>query len=246
MNNSICKEGLYYITDSSVTEVTTEDLQEYYYDLLFTNVDFVRSCNFLNKDIFNNNFLLKNGQLDNFEKIFLYNFVKNINPKKIVEFSCADGHSTTIISKALVDNKISVDYFETHEIEERCVKNTELLLYDNDIDFVKVKLGDVFETLDRKKISDADFIFIDSEHSAPFTNRYVKEFFPLFKKGSWVVIHDIRFHKKHVNDESLIVREYLEKNNINTYFYVADLLKLFGIANDFRPWSKNTMMAFKV
>jgi len=247
------EEELFYIKKEEkegrkvlvLESVSREDLQECFYDNVFSDVDFMKEVG-LTPDLFKENFKLEGGQLDEIEKVFLYNFVQKIKPKKIIEFSPSNGHSTTIISKAIEDKVGGCGFFETYEINPNCIKNTELLLYDHDIDFVSVHFGDVFGEMDKEKLKEADFVFIDSDHGEEFARKYIKEFFPLLKKGCWVVIHDIRFHKNYINGESRAIRDYFDENKINSYFHIADVMKYFSIANDFKPCAKNTMLFYRV
>jgi predicted O-methyltransferase YrrM len=250
----IIKEGLYYLRpeydeDSclAIDIVTTRDFQEYYYYLMFSDIDCIKKAN-LKKELFINNFSVEGGQLDKFEKVFLYNFIQKIKPKNIIEFSPAEGCSTVIISKALSNLNIVPNFFETHEINEKFADTTEFTLYDFDIDFVKVKRGDVFKTMNKDNLSNADFIFIDSDHGREFAQKYVDNFFLLIKSQCWVAVHDIRFHKLYKNEESFVIKSFIENNKdkIDTYFHITDLMKMFGIANDFKPCALNSMFFFRV
>lgn len=238
-----------------VYKVENEDLQRAFYDMEFTNIDFVKKIG-LDETFFEDKFSILQiddvpnyiQQMDRNEKIFLYNFIQKILPQKILEYSCHKGYSTTFISKALISANIKPDFFETHEINPNFAKEAEYTLYNNDIDFVKVKTGDVFDTLDREKLKEADFVFVDSDHSKEFAERYVKEFFPLIKKGCWVGVHDMRFHPNYINGETLMVQKYLTDNNIVEYFYVSDLLKIYKMVTKYTPYEhcgRNTIFFFR-
>jgi len=235
--------GLYYVRYEDnknglmVLYPTTDlDLQEYFYNINFTNIDFVNKFG-ITKNMFDEKFLVQGGAkyLTNWDtmadadRVFLYNFIQKIKPEKVIEFSSCNGHSTVTIAKALLDINKEPVFFETHELEQKYANNTDLLLYDYDIDFVTVNQGDVLETMDRDKLKEVDFLFVDSDHSKEFTERYIEDFFPLLKKGCWVGVHDMRFHPDYLTDETSLVKSYIEDSNIKEYFHVADLLKMFKL-----------------
>jgi len=259
----IIPPGLYYVRDLGVGdcsigiyEVSDKDLQDYFYINLGSNLGFLEKMAF-GKEIFNRDCELKGQasagkerkQLTDTERNFLYNFIKHIAPSRILEFSCGTGSSTVAISKALQDIKILPEYYETHDIQEECIKITKQTLIDNGIKFVTCKLGDVFNTMDREKLKTTDFLFVDSDHGGEFAERYTREFFPLLKKGCWVGVHDIRFHKDYVTRETEFVVNYLKSNNITSYFHLADLLKMRGMACMYDPFEhccRNTLFFFRV
>jgi len=255
-------EGVHFIRNVANKEntlgiypVSDEDLQQYFYNIVASSVEFVKEFNF-DIDIFDRSFALRKDlsfelprQLTDTEVSFLYNFVKKISPEKVLEFSCGSGGSTVTISKALIDSGKKPIFFETHDIEESCINMTKKTLADNNIDFVKLKLGDALDTLDREKLKEVDFLFVDSDHEREFSKRYVDEFLPLLKKDCWVAVHDMRFHNDYITPETSILAEYLFKSKNNSFFYMADLMKMFGITclNDkFEHCGRNTLFFFKV
>ena len=208
--------GTYWVRDISnkkgsiaVHSVSREDLHHYFQKIVATNIDFVTNELKITNGIFDRRFVDGNvllgatRGLTDTEMSVLYNFVSTISPNKILEFSCGSGYSTVTISRALIDAKKEPLYFESHDIDESRIKETQKALNDNNIDFVNIKLGDVFDTLDREKLKDVDFLFVDSDHGAEFTKKYATEFFPLLKKGCWVAVHDIRLLPCYVTGETV-------------------------------------------
>jgi len=249
------KEGLYYFRKDEdengqilvITDIFDDDLKKYYYDMICCNVKFVID-NFFDRSLFDNKFCYEGGQLDEKEKIFLYNFIQKIKPKKIMEIGSGKGCSTTIISKSLKDLGQIPDYFDTHEINEEYVIDTKKSLNKYNIDFVNVKHGNVFDTMDREKLKDIDFLFVDSDHSKEFSERYINEFFSLLKDGCWVGVHDMRFHPDYVTDETILIQSYIKDNNIKEYFSVADLLKLYKMSCEFSEFEhccRSTLFFFR-
>lgn len=248
--------GLYYFDYEDqnggvlcVYPTSDRELERKFYDMEFTDVDFLNSLNF-NSDMFKEKSTIKHvgASMNCDEKVFLFNFIQKIKPKKIIEYSCHKGHSTTIISRALMDCGIVPDFFETHEIDENFAKEAERTLFDYDVDFVNIKVGDVFDTLDRNKLAQADFVLVDSDHSGEFADRYVKEFFPLIKKDCWIAVHDMRFHPQYVTGETEVIEKYIKDINCKSYFYLADLLKILKMTlknSRFEHVNRNTLLFFK-
>ena len=244
------EEGLCYLckSDGKMYAIPSGYIYDYFTAVSFTNIEYVEK----NYDVFKNlfratNYGVSGGQLDDIERQFLHYFVEFIKPKKIIEFSCAAGCSTVTISKALKMQNIVPDYFETHDIDPKCTEATKALLDGNDIKFVNIKLGDVFETMNYENLKNADFVFIDSDHRKEFCEKYAKEILPLIKSNAWVAVHDIVLRPApNTNDESQIIKKFVLDNNIEEFFHIADAMAILGIPNDFRPWQKNTMFFFKV
>ena len=229
--------------------VSKEYLESRFYKITSTNVNLVRQLG-LNKE------MLLSGSpkhpddisMTQVERNFLFNFIKKIAPRKIMEFSPFHGFSTLTICNALTEISIRPDFFETHEINKENVRLTNYHLYENDIDFVKVVEGDVFQTLDKEKLKEVDFLLIDSDHSGEFAERYIEEFFPLLKDGCWVAIHDMSADWYFESDERVGVLKYLNDNNVDDFFHIADLMKIYQIVDDtfIYSQSRNTLLFWRV
>jgi len=250
------KSGHYYIEVEQkhpynvlLDRVPRQYIENKFYNITCSDVDFIKKLD-LNKNMFLSP-APKSGydiSMTQTERNFLFNFVKKTAPKNVMEFSPFHGFSTLTISNALREVGIVPDFFETHELEKENIKLTEFLLYENDINFVTVKEGDVFDTVDREKLKDVDFLMIDSDHSGGFAQKYLKEFFPLLKNECWVVIHDISCDEYFASDERIEVVNYLKQNNIKTYFHIGDLMKIYQIVDDDFVWSnsRNTLLFYQV
>jgi predicted O-methyltransferase YrrM len=173
------------------------------------------------------------GQFTNRERDFLYNFVFNLKPTKIVEFSQYRGYTTCIIGTALKDCGITPQSFETYEMDEDCACITEHNLYFHDLEYVKVVHGDVLETMDLQSLRDCNFLFIDSEHCGEFVQKYVDKFFGLVSSGVYVMVHDIRTKDgEPINEESRIIFDFVKNNNCSEFYHVRDKMKEFDISDD--------------
>jgi predicted O-methyltransferase YrrM len=246
------KDELEHLT---IYDVTDEDLHEYFYEIVFTNMDFVKELGidhtfFIEKNyISEEEYPLKFRGMSDTEKDFMYNFVQKIKPQNIMEFSCAWGYSTFIIAQSLIDIGMIPKFFETHEIDKERITKAKETLKEKNINFVNFKEGDVFKTLDKNKLKEVDFLFIDADHETPFAIRYTREFLPFLKKGCWVGVHDIRMHNQYTTGETIVVQDYLERNKIETYFHIADLAKEFkitAILDPFEHCCRSTLFFFRV
>lgn len=227
--------------------VPKEYLENRYYKITCSDIDFVGSLS-LNKEMLLSGYLKKQDDISmtQTERNFLFNFIKKIAPRKIMEFSPFHGFSTITIAQAL--DKNNVDFFETHELEKENADRANFNLYESDIDFVKVITGDVFETLNREKLKEVDFLLIDSDHSGKFAEKYIAEFFPLLKNDCWVAIHDISHDEYFSSEERKVVCDYLKKTNSKTHFHIADLMKMYQIIDDTFMYSnqRNTLLFYQV
>ena len=201
----------------------------------FTNFDFVDSLN-LTPEMFKKGSGIDRialyGQCTDNETNFLYNFVRKIKPKKVLEFSPAYGYTTANICLALKEENVNFDYIETYEIDTNCFfrakTNFEKLGIEGDISII---LGDVLEMLNVSKLKECDLIFIDSDHDKEFCQKYVDKFFDLIPKGTWVGLHDISFNPI-INEETKVVTEWIKSREITNYFYIPDVLKRLNVEDD--------------
>lgn len=183
------------------------------------------------------NFSLSSKKRCNFKPMFddLENeitFLLNVEnkPDKIVEFSPAYGWSTITLCLAVKNNKKGKVY--TYDIQDQCVSNL------NEIgltDFFVFKKGNVLKEF--VNFFDADYIFIDSDHSDSFARNYINNLIkPILNlnKKTIFCIHDV-FHINHENAEGNVVKNFLETNNIPHFspIHNFDILnkhrKLLGI-----------------
>ena len=210
-----------------------------YYDTLvnnksrFTNFSFVED---LNIDI---SFFVENccgdrkafiGQYTDNEKNFLFNFVRKIKPKRIIEFSPCNGYLTCVINGAAGGDD-EIEHFESYEIDLDCAKRASINLVGNNFKKTKVVEGDVLEKMDLDKLRTCDLLFIDSNHDEWFVKEYIKRFFPLLPKNCWVHMHDAWFDP--INDETRLVTDFIKSRNITEYFYVQDILRDLGVKDEY-------------
>ena len=149
-------------------------------------LDFVESES---KKLEPSSFKLDNGSFESGDAEFLFNFIRHIKPRKVIEIGC--GTSTKIIQKAIGENDISENSATSH----LCVEPYEQPWLEK---FPKIKLiRDKVENLDLKIFQDleaGDLLFIDSSHMIRPQGDVLHEYLsiiPSLKKGVFVHIHDI-------------------------------------------------------
>ncbi len=124
---------------------------------------------------------------DSLESEVLYSLVRYLKPLKLVEFSPNRGWTSAIMLEALRENR-SQDPTYTPSL-----KSFDLTDLSEDLDCEgeisrKLIIGDALHTVP-PNMGECDFLFIDSDHSAGFTDRYLKKIVPLYKKG-FIWVHD--------------------------------------------------------
>jgi predicted O-methyltransferase YrrM len=132
------------------------------------------------------------------ERRLLYLMTRLAAPEVIFELSPKRGWSTAHMALALEDaNRGRILSFELDpvlaELTRRTLRSVGLAHRG------RVVAGDVRETLPREyealrragALSGIAFLFIDSEHSAPFARWYLENLFPLVERGGLIHVHGI-------------------------------------------------------
>jgi hypothetical protein len=144
----------------------------------------------INKSDFSS-FKIDNGSFDSGDAEFLFNFVRYIKPKKIIEVGC--GESTKIIQSAIKLNN-------TEQVEESICSHVCIEPYEQPWleSFSNINLiRDKVESLDFKLfqgLEDGDLLFIDSSHIIRPQGDVLWEYLsiiPNLPKGVYVHVHDI-------------------------------------------------------
>jgi len=145
------------------------------------------------------------------------------NPQKIIEFSPCGGWSTLYMLNTIdIGNLISSVH--SFDIIDRCTNN--INMYNNALNKRwTFYLDDVSNHY--TSFYDADFLFIDSDHSREFTIKYINNLLePLLQyvkshnKKIYVSVHDV-YHTNIPSEEGEEVIKFLEKYNIS-YFAPAN------------------------
>jgi hypothetical protein len=141
--------------------------------------------NLMNESEKNLFFSMDNGSFESGDAEFLYQFIRDVKPQKIIEIG--GGQSTKIIQLALRKN---LNYFEHY-----CIEPYEMEWLDNltGINLIRGKIEDLdFEW--SKELKPNDLLFIDSSHiirpQGDVLFEYL-EIIPQLSKGVYIHIHDI-------------------------------------------------------
>ena len=159
------------------------------------------------KHEFNYQELIKNNpnifkdMFDQFESEVLYSLIRIIKPKTIIELGPCDGWTSLIILNACDKNDIPCKLFSFDLI------GISFNLDRQDKIYRKLVVGDAKETTKQyqKEIEQADFLFIDAEHSAEFANWYLNNLIPNYN-GKYIWIHDWNGLYDTSNGEVITVR----------------------------------------
>lgn len=174
-------------------------------------------------------FYINNGSFESGDADFLYQIIRYIKPRKIIEIG--SGNSTKIARLALMKNKsetnndyehICIEPFRHHSLEK--------------LDSITV-VPERIENCDfdwANELNEGDFLFVDSSHMIRPQGDVLKEYleiFPQLKPGVYIHIHDIFTPKDYpkswiVDDLRFWNEQYLLEallTNTNRYEIVAAL-----------------------
>ncbi len=144
---------------------------------------------------------------DDLEAEITYLLVREAKPQNMIEFSPASGWSTSWILSALRDNDKGI--LTSFDLEDYATK---LIPAELAGDRWVFRLGDVKENI--RAVSGIDYLFVDSDHSAPFADWYLGEVMPKVRAGAPVSIHDIYLRKQETYGEIGRVLDWLGKQRI--------------------------------
>lgn len=152
------------------------------------------------------------AQLNDLNCELLYLLVRDSEPECVAEISPCGGWSTSWILNALHDNghgKLlsfdTVDY------------STKKLPTDLTQGIRTFHQGDVQQSTHLP--DQIDFLLMDSDHTAPFAEWYIREVFPRVRSGSHVMVDDV-FHKQgpaESGGEGPVVLSWLEERGIEHF-----------------------------
>jgi predicted O-methyltransferase YrrM len=187
---------------------------------LYGNNTFINNLNEIKKRMRGLDKYATCPQFDDIEAEIVCLILMYINPKKICEFSPCGGWSSLYMLHTLNVMNNTECQLHSYDIIDNCTSNINKF---NDLkNQWNFYLGNVEEQYIHFN-EDIDYLFIDSDHSASFTKKYIDELLnPLLirlknsNKKIFVSVHDV-FHSNIPSDEGKLVIEFLEKNNIE-YF----------------------------
>src|SRR5204862_484894 len=188
------------------------------------------------------------------ERRLLYLMVRHAAPEFVFELSPKRGWSTLHIAAALEDNgRGKVISFELDPIYGHLARSTvrraglghrsEIVVGD-----VREKLPRVYERLRRDgQVSGIGFLFIDSEHSAPFATWYLENLFPLVVRGGLIHVHDIEAAPERVvpgaaasheplGEERVLAEHLIAHREAYRWWSVAAAVRDAAYLERVRPW----------
>ena len=134
-------------------------------------------------------FFLNNGNFEAGDAEFLYQFIRHLKPKKIIEIG--SGYSTLIASKAIRKNH---DESESFACAHTCIEPFEMpWLEKHDVTVIRKMVEDVGIDI-FKSLESGDMLFIDSSHMIRPEGDVLFEYLeilPQLNPGVFVHIHDI-------------------------------------------------------
>lgn len=192
-------------------------------------------------------------QLDDLEAEITYLMLREFRPKEVVEISPCNGWSTTWILRALRDN--GQGRLTSFDIVDNSTRFVPKGLSEGRWTFC---LGPAQENLGRLP-SQIDYLFIDSDHSAPFAHWYIEKLFPRLKPGTPVSVHDV-FHTADpagFDGEGKVIIDWLAAKGIpyftpskarapQDYQRIQGLKSELSIAGRIHRADNNSMIYFKL
>jgi hypothetical protein len=150
-------------------------------------------------------------QLCDLEAEITYLRIRAYRPQTIIEISPASGWSTSWILNALKDNGSGV--LHSYDLVSDSTRTIPAELAKDRWKFYE---GDIRNNMNLLPAT-AEYLFIDSDHSAEFADWYLTHLFPLFPKGTRVSVHDIMkwSNEPGWGEESLVLCEWLADRKIN-------------------------------
>jgi hypothetical protein len=191
--------------------------------------DELNKLNWKLKEKTNFDFNIENGSFESGDAEFLYQFIRKVKPKKVIEIG--SGSSTKIAQLAIKEN-----FKETGVITEHiCIEPYEQpwLKDMSGITLIRERIEKINYDWS-SKLDDGDLLFVDSSHIIRPQGDVLKEYleiFPKLSKGVFVHIHDIFTPKDYlkswvINDVRFWNEQYLLEamlSNTDRYEVIAAL-----------------------
>lgn len=177
-------------------------------------------------------FSVRNGDCTNVQDcLLMYLLILENNPRHVVEFSPMFGYSTKYLASAMRELSRPGNMFTVEKnisyagICERRLGKHNLTHY------CKLISGDGItqtknQIMGRGWKNKVDFIFIDSDHSKQFAEKYIKQVFPLLSDNCIIIVHDICGRCKNTGAHSLNFKSSLNSttDKFSEYKAVKDFL----------------------
>ena len=190
-------------------------------------------------------------KFDDIEAELTYLFVRSLRPAVVVEIAPYYGWSTTWLLHALRDNGAGrlqsydlVDYSRWTMPPDLAGERWLLTQ------------ADIKNCLDRLP-RDVGYLFLDASHTAEFARWYLDSLFPRLAPGTLVGVHDIVRGDLPPMEESLVLREWLERRGVpfltaapgqpgGAHQRIVALKRELGLAEPIHDSLKNPMVFFRL
>ena len=175
-------------------------------------------------------FCINNGNFQAGDADFLYQFIRAVKPKRIVEIG--SGHSTRIARLALLKNLSETGVSAEHI----CVEPYEMKWLEELKEITVIRKPVEVCDLDwRTTLSDGDLLFVDSSHmirpQGDVLTEYL-EIFPLLSSGVYIHIHDIFTPKDYMQSWVVdLVRFWNEQYLLEALLSNTDRYEIVGALN---------------
>lgn len=193
-------------------------------------------------------------QLCDIEAEISYLRIREYRPDTVVEISPASGWSTSWILHALQNNGLGT--LHSYDLVEDSTRVIPHHLAEGRWQFYK---GDIKENIGLLPV-EAEYLFIDSDHSAEFAYWYIAHLFPLFGKGKTKVsVHDILKwpHEPGWGEESPVLCSWLAENRKDCmtacrimrgkgYDAIVQKRKMLGLDSVIQTADYNSMIFFEL
>lgn len=184
---------------------------------LYTNDEYIRNLNEI-KNRMRKVHSITSPQFDDIEAEIVCLLLMQSKPKLIYEFSPCGGWSSLYMLNTL-DLIMNNSKLVSFDIVDKCTETINLFHFSDKFEFHLGNVEDNYSSF----TEDIDYLFIDSDHSANFTKKYIDNLLtPLLlklrkiNKKIFVSVHDV-FHTHNPSEEGELVIDFLKKNNIE-YF----------------------------
>ena len=146
------------------------------------------------------------NMFDLFETEVLYSLIRSIKPRNIIEFSPNAGWTSFVILEACKRNALEASNYSASIKSFDLIDKSRGCDYNNNSVERKLYVGNALINV-ANFIDDCDFLFIDSDHRAPFAEKYCNTIIKKYKRG-YIWIHDWNGYDT-ASEEPVTVKNYI-------------------------------------
>lgn len=163
---------------------------------------------------------------DVFETEVLYSLVRSIKPRNIIEFSPNAGWTSFVMLAACKQNAIDDMNYSVNIKSFDLISSSLNCNYNSNRVKRELYVGDALENVP-KYIDSCDFLFIDSDHSKAFAEKYCQSIIKNYN-GGYIWIHDWNgYNDSHNSGEVTAVKQYINSLGDKSIYPVINLMDYF-------------------